>query len=80
MVNNVGKTTKSLSTTLGTDTTFTQSDNMTILTGDLGVGCLIFDSIGTVGAVSEYTNNASDYKVKTLALSIDIQTILGASY
>lgn len=80
MVNNVGKTTKSLSTTLGTETTFTQSDNMTILTGDLGVGCLIFDSIGTVGAVSEYINNASDYKVKTLALSIDIQTILGASY
>lgn len=80
MVNNVGKTTKTLNTSLGVETTFTTSDNMTVLAGVLGVGCLIFDNSGTVGVISEYTDNVSNYKVKTLAISIDVASILGDSY
>ena len=45
MVNNIGNTTKSLNTSLGGTTTFTPSDNLTVLTGTIGIGFLIFDFI-----------------------------------
>ena len=80
MVNNIGRTTKTLNTTLGGTTTFTPSDNLTILTGTIGTGLLIFDSAGTLGVISTFTDTQSDFTVTTYALSIDVQTILGLSY
>ena len=80
MVNNIGRTTKTLNTTLGGTTTFTPSDNLTILTGTIGTGLLIFDSAGTLGVISTFTDAQSDFTVTTYALSIDVQTILGLSY
>ena len=80
MVNNIGRTTKTLNTTLGETTSFTPSDNLTILTGELGTGFLIADTSGTLGVVSAYTNSESNFTVTTYARSIDINTLLTASY
>lgn len=80
MVNNIGRTTKTLSTSLGGTTSFTPNDNLTILTGVNGVGLLIFDSDGTLGVVTTYTDNQTNFTVTTYALSIDIPSILALSY
>lgn len=79
MVNNVGKTTQTLNTNLGETTPFTTSENITILTGEIGKGLLLFDNAGTLGVISDYTND-TNFIVTTYALSIDIQTILNLSY
>lgn len=80
MVNNIAKTTKILNTNLGQTTSFTPSDNLTIMTGELGLGLLIFDLAGTIGVISTFTDVQSNFTVTTYALSIDISTILGLSY
>ena len=79
MVNNVGKTTQTLSTNLGEPTSFTSTETITLLTGEVGKGLLLFDPIGTLGVISDYTDE-TDFTVTTYALSIDIQTILSLSY
>lgn len=79
MVNNIGKTTQILSTNLGEETSFTSQDLVTILTGELGVGFLMFDSAGTLGVISTF-NSENDFIVTTYALSIDISTILSLNY
>lgn len=79
MVNNVGKTNKVLSKNLGETTTFTSKEDITLLTGELGTGLLVFDSAGTLGAISTFTDE-NNFVVTTYALSIDISAILGLSY
>lgn len=79
MVNNVGKTTQILSTNLGETTSFTSNENITLLTGELGLGLLVFDLSGTLGVVSTFTDE-NNFIVTTLAISIDIQTILNMNY
>lgn len=79
MVNNVGKTNKTLNTNLGGTTSFTNKEDITLLTGELGTGLLIFDSTGTLGAISTFTNE-NDFIVTTYALSLDIPTILSLNY
>ena len=79
MVNNVGKTNKTLSTNLGEATTFTSKEDITLLTGELGAGLLVFDEAGTLGAISEFTDE-NNFVVTTYALSIDISTILNLNY
>lgn len=79
MVNNVGKTTQVLSTKLGATTSFTSNDNITLITGELGTGLLLFDSAGTLGVISNFENE-TNFVVTTYALSIDIQNILNLSY
>ncbi len=79
MVNNVGKTTQILSTNLGGTTQFTSKNDITLLTGEIGTGLLVFDSSGTLGAVSNFTDE-NNFTVTTYALSIDIQSILSLSY
>ena len=79
MVNNVGKTTQTLSTNLGGTTSFTNKEDITLLAGELGTGLLVFDSTGTLGAISTFTSE-NDFIVTTYALSLDISTILGLSY
>lgn len=79
MVNNVGKTTQVLSTNLGETNSFTSSENITILTGEIGKGLLLFDPAGTLGVISDYISE-SNFTVTTYALSIDIQSILNLSY
>lgn len=79
MVNNIGKTTQTLSTNLGGTTSFTNKEDITLLAGELGTGLLVFDSTGTLGAISTFTSE-NDFIVTTYALSLDIPTILGLSY
>lgn len=79
MVNNVGKTTQTLSTNLGGTTQFTSKNDITLLTGEIGTGLLVFDSSGTLGAISTFTNE-NNFIVTTYALSIDISSILSLSY
>jgi hypothetical protein len=80
MVNNIGKTTKLLNTTLGGTMLFTPNDNLTIITGELGVGFLVFDSSGILGVVTEYIDNESNFIITTHAKSIDVQAILSLNY
>lgn len=79
MVNNVGKTTRILNTNLGSTNTFESDNSITIIAGELGLGCLLFDEEGTLGVISNYTDN-TNFIVTTYALSIDIPTILSISY
>ena len=79
MVNNIGKTNKTLSTNLGEKTSFTNKEDVTLITGEIGLGLLIFDSVGTLGAISEFTDE-NNFIVTTYALSIDISTILSLNY
>lgn len=79
MVNNVGKTTQSLSTQLGEATPFNSTESITLLTGEIGKGLLLFDPVGTLGVISDFTNE-TNFTVITYALSIDINSILSLSY
>lgn len=79
MVNNVGKTTQSLSTQLGEATPFNSTESITLLTGEIGKGLLLFDPVGTLGVISDFANE-TNFTVITYALSIDINSILSLSY
>lgn len=79
MVNNIGTTTRTLSTTLGATNIFESNQSITIITGELGLGCLLFDSSGTLGVISTFTSE-NDFVVTTYALSIDVTSILALSY
>ena len=79
MVNNVGTTTETLSVELGRTTQFTTSDDITVITGTIGKGFLVFDSAGTLGVITTYTSE-TDFIVTTHALSIDINAILSLEY
>ena len=79
MVNNVGTTTETLSVELGRTTEFNTSDNITVIAGTIGKGFLLFDLAGTLGVITEYTDN-TNFIVTTHALSIDINSILSLEY
>lgn len=79
MVNNVGKTTQILSTNLGDTNSFITSEDITILTGEIGKGLLLFDPEGTLGVISDYTDE-TNFIVTTFALSIDVNKILNLNY
>ncbi len=81
MVNNIGKTiNKTLNTTLGGVTTpALVATDIDMKTGELGNGCLIFDSAGTIGVITDYIDT-SNFTVTTYAISIDIETLLTSTY
>lgn len=79
MVNNVGTTTQELNKNLGETTSFTTSDDITIITGSIGKGFLVFDSSGTLGVVTDYVDE-TNFTVTTHALSMDINAILSLEY
>ena len=79
MVNNIGSTSQTLTATLGATNSFSSSSSITLLAGELGRGCLLFDSAGTLGVVSAYTD-ATNFIVTTYALSINVPAILNLDY
>ena len=79
MVNNVGKTSKKLDTELGRQTTYDTGDEIEIISGELGLGFLVFDPDGTVGVITNFINE-NNFMVTTHAISIDIEKILNLSY
>lgn len=79
MVNNIGKTTETLSTNLGGQITTLTSSDITLITGTLRMGTLVFDSAGTLGVITTFTST-NNFVVTTYALSIDVTAILSLSY
>lgn len=88
MANNIGITTETLPRTIGQTVDFDTTgewNSITMFSGQLDLGAIIFDEDGTMGVCSNFTrdeNNNPIYTVRTTTLDtqIDIQTILGKSY
>lgn len=88
MSNNIGITTESLPRTIGQTMDFDTTgewSSITMFSGQLDLGAIIFDENGTMGVCSDFTrdeNNNPIYTIRTMTLDtqIDVQTILGKSY
>ena len=88
MANNVGITTENLPRTIGQTMDFDTTgewNSITMISGQLDLGAIIFDENGTMGVCSNFSrddNNNPIYTIRTTTLDtqIDIQTILGKSY
>lgn len=88
MANNIGITTEKLprviSQTMDFDTTG-EWNSITMFSGQLDLGAIIFDEDGTMGVCSDFTrdvNNNPIYTIRTTTLNtqIDVQAILNKSY
>lgn len=88
MANNVGTTTLTLPRIIGETIDYDTSDewnSITILNGELNLGCIIFDDDGTMGVCSSFTRDDDGnpiYTIRTMTLNteIDIQELLSESY
>lgn len=88
MANNIGVTTLKLPRVIGNTVDFDTTDewtSVTMVTGELDLGCIIFDEDGTMGVCSAFkrdTNNNPIYTIRTSTLNtqIDIASILSQSY
>lgn len=88
MSNNIGITTESLPRVIGQTIDFDTTgewNSITMISGQLDLGAIIFDENGTMGVCSNFSrddNNNPIYTIRTTTLDtqIDIQTILGKSY
>lgn len=88
MANNIGVTSKTLPRIIGNTVDFDTTDewsSITMITGELDLGAIVFDSDGTMGVCSQFTRNDEQnpiYTIKTMTLNtqIDIEAILGKSY
>ena len=88
MSNNIGITTEILPRVIGQTIDFDTTgewNSITMISGQLDLGAIIFDNDGTMGVCSDFTrdeNNNPIYTIKTTTINtqIDIQTILGKSY
>lgn len=88
MSNNIGITSETLPRVIGQTMDFDTTgewNSITMISGQLDLGAIIFDNDGTMGVCSEFTrdeNNNPIYTIKTTTLNtqIDVQTILGKSY
>lgn len=88
MSNNIGITTESLPRTIGQTMDFDTTgewSSITMFSGQLDLGAIIFDENGTMGVCSGFTrdeNNNPIYTIRTMTLDtqIDVQAILEKSY
>lgn len=88
MANNIGVTTKKLPRVIGETVDFDTTDewtSVTMITGELDLGCMVFDGDGTMGVCSGFRrddNNNPIYTIRTCTLNteIDIDGILAQSY
>lgn len=88
MSNNIGITTESLPRVIGQTIDFDTTgewNSITMISGQLDLGAIIFDENGTMGVCSNFTrddNNNPIYTIRTTTIDtqIDIQSILGKSY
>ncbi len=88
MANNIGITTETLPRIIGQTIDFDTTgewNSITMFSGQLDLGAIIFDETGTMGVCSNFTrdsNNNPIYTVRTTTLNtqIDVQSILGKSY
>lgn len=88
MSNNIGITTENLPRVIGQTMDFDTTgewNSITMISGQLDLGAIIFDENGTMGVCSDFTRDDSNnpiYTIRTVTLDnqIDIQAILGKSY
>ena len=88
MANNIGTTTQTFSRTIGDTTIISDPLNeslISMISGQLGIGAMIFDGTGTMGICTAFSLNANqryDYSFRTSSLNteIDIHALLGKSY
>lgn len=88
MSNNIGITSETLPRVIGQTIDFDTTgewNSITMISGQLDLGAIIFDENGTMGVCSNFTRDDSNnpiYTIRTTTLNtqIDIQTILGKSY
>ena len=88
MANNIGITTKKLPRVIGDTIDFDTTDewtSVTMITGNLDLGAIIFDDDGTMGVCSAFNRNDEQnpiYTIRTATLNtqIDIQKILSQRY
>ena len=88
MSNNIGITSETLPRVIGQTIDFDTTGEwnaITMISGQLDLGAIIFDNDGTMGVCSDFTrdeNNNPIYTIKTTTINtqIDIQAILGKSY
>lgn len=88
MANNIGITTLKLPRVIGETVEYDTTEewtSVTMITGELDLGCIIFDNDGTMGVCSAFnrdSNNNPIYTIKTTTLNtqIDITNILSKSY
>lgn len=88
MANNIGITTESLPRTIGQTIDFDTTDewsSITMFSGQLDLGAIVFDENGTMGVCSEFNrdeNNNPIYTIRTTTLDtqIDVQAILSKRY
>lgn len=88
MSNNIGITTEILPRVIGQTIDFDTTgewNSITMISGQLDLGAIVFDENGTMGVCSNFTrdnNNNPIYTIRTVTLDaqIDIQAILEKSY
>lgn len=88
MANNVGVTSEKLPRIIGETMDFdtaSEWSSITMITGELDLGCFIFDEDGTMGVCSGFSRDENDnpiYTVRTSTLNteIDVQNTLSKSY
>lgn len=88
MANNIGVTTIKLPRIIGATVDFDTTDewtSVTMITGELDLGCMVFDGDGTMGVCSGFRrddNNNPIYTIRTSTLNteIDIDSILAQDY
>ena len=78
MVNNIGYTEKTLVTTIGLTTTDILSEDITIISGEIGLGFLLFDLSGTIAVITAYENSNS-FTLTTYATSYTIQAAISTT-
>lgn len=81
MVNNIGYTTTKLTQTIGDMTTFGTTDTIATIgtiSGNLGIGYILFDDLGTIAVCTSVDNTSFDnpiYSFKTSSVSGEVTIV-----
>lgn len=78
MVNNVGTTEKVLNTTIGLVTTGLLNEDIEVISGEIGLGFLLFDRSGTIAIIISYSG-VDDFTAITYATSYAIQAAISTT-
>ena len=79
MVNNIGTTDLIFDTFLGATKDWVSPDNITLISGIIGKGCIIIDNKGTLAIITKYVDD-NNFTSTVKAISINLQELLTDSY
>ncbi len=85
MINNIGTISTTLPRTIGNTITVTDVSTITIVSGFIDVGFIVFDNDGTIAVCTSFTRDAQDnpiyvFRTQSLNTEIDIYDILSQNY